>query len=182
MREGIYYIDACRFTITLHPPIEFKASLTDSVRMKYPVVKGVTVNRDGIAFVACRACVSVFEIRGEKKRGEKEEGGRLDHPWSLFVRQGALSSILSVNLVWGHLRRSCGEFLAKRGSADTVPPFTSSAVPKAAIYMSCGEVSTAWRALRFPKRILRASHKERGWTLLLLGCASSGHVGISMFR
>lgn len=148
--------------------------------MKYPVMKDV--NRGDIAFVACHACVSVFEIRGEeKKRWEKEEKRWLDHPWSLFVRQGALSSILSVNLVQGHLRRSCGEFLAKR-SADTVPPFTSSAVPKAAIYMSCGEVSTAWRALRFPKRILRASHKERGWTLLLLGCASSGHVGISMFR
>lgn len=182
MREGIYrcvpFYDHASSTVS--PTIEFKASLTDSVGVKYPVVKGV--NRDGIAFVACRACMSVFEIRGGRKKGEKEEGRRLDHPWSLFVRQGALSSILSVNLVWGHLRRSCGEFLAKRGSADTVPPFTSSAVPKAAIYMSCGEVSTAWRALRFPKRILRASHKERGWTLLLLGCATSGHVEISMFR
>jgi len=116
----------------------------------------------------------------EKKR-EKEEKRRLNHPWSFFVWQGALFSILSVNLVRGYLRRSCREFLAKR-SADTVLPFTSNAVPKAAIYMSCGEVSTAWRALRFPKRILRASHRERGWTLLLLGYASSGHVGISMFR
>lgn len=40
------------------------------------LMKDVTVNRDDIAFVACRACVSVFENRGgQKRKGRKTTAG-----------------------------------------------------------------------------------------------------------
>jgi len=177
MRRGILYRCVSFYDYALSSilrPIEFKTSLIVNNRFgKDPVIKG-TLNRfdDRFRHVPCAY---------EEKKREKEEKRRIRSSMIFLRVAGRTFSILSVNLVRGHLRRSCGEFLAKR-LADTVLPFTSSAVPKAAIYMSCGEVSTAWRALRFPKRILRASHRERGWTLLLLGYASSGHVGISMFR
>jgi len=49
------------------------------MRIKYFVMKDVTMNRDDIAFVACCACVSIFENRVGKK-SEKGEKRRLDHP------------------------------------------------------------------------------------------------------
>lgn len=66
--------------------IKFKALLTVSNRFgedkifRYVCVKDVTVNRDDIAFVACRACVSVFKNRGGKKSEKEEKRRRLDHP------------------------------------------------------------------------------------------------------
>lgn len=40
------------------------------------------MNRDDIAFVACRACVSVFEIRGGKKGKRKKNDGWITHDLS----------------------------------------------------------------------------------------------------
>lgn len=119
------------------------------------------------------------EPRRYRPRLREGVGGRAREDSSRI----AIFDPLSVNSLRGRrLRRSCGEFLAKRPAGNPPSPYIGRCVPKAAIYMSCGKVSTAWRALRSPKRILRASHRERGWTLLLLGCAPTGHVGISMFR
>lgn len=65
--------------------VKFKASLTVSKRFGKDEIsryeRRYRVNRDDIAFVACRACVSVFVIRGEKKGGgeRKKNDGWITH-------------------------------------------------------------------------------------------------------
>ncbi|CAL1687040.1 unnamed protein product [Lasius platythorax] len=50
--------------------------------MKYAAMKGVTVNSDDIAFVACHVCVRVSEIRREKGKREKKKN---DAPGSPII-------------------------------------------------------------------------------------------------
>lgn len=73
---------AYHFTTTPHPfaasrTVKFKA-FRFTVRMKYTTMKGVTVNSDDIAFVACRACVRFAKKKGKRER-EKKRCASGDH-------------------------------------------------------------------------------------------------------